>query len=134
MATRREFLQAATGVVALAGWQGVAAIPAAPRSLSILMLGGTGFVGPHQVNYALARGHEVTLFNRGKRPGMYGDRVEEKAKSALQQIWQAATREDAERAFDQFVVTYEAKYPKATHCLLKDRELLMTFYDFPAVH
>ncbi len=41
------------------------------------MLGGTGFVGPHQVHYALARGHEVTLFNRGKRPGMYGDSVEE---------------------------------------------------------
>ena len=42
--------------------------------------------------------------------------------------------EDAERAFDQFIVTYEAKYPKATNCLLKDRESLMTFYDFPAVH
>ena len=57
-----------------------------------------------------------------------------KAKSALHDIWQAATREDAERAFDQFIVTYEAKYPKATACLLKDRESLMTFYDFPAVH
>jgi transposase-like protein len=57
-----------------------------------------------------------------------------KAKSALHDIWQAATREDAERAFDQFIVTYEAKYPKATACLLKDRDSLMTFYDFPAVH
>ena len=60
--------------------------------------------------------------------------VQPKAKSALHDIWQAATREDAERAFDQFIVTYEAKYPKATKCLLKDRESLMTFYDFPAVH
>ncbi len=57
-----------------------------------------------------------------------------KAKSALHDIWQAETREDAERAFDQFIITYEAKYPKATACLLKDRESLMTFYDFPAVH
>ena len=60
--------------------------------------------------------------------------VQPKAKSALHDIWQAATREDAERAFDQFIITYEAKYPKATNCLLKDRESLMTFYDFPAVH
>ncbi len=60
--------------------------------------------------------------------------VQPKAKSALHDIWQAPTREEAERAFDQFIVTYEAKYPKATACLLKDRESLMTFYDFPAVH
>ena len=38
----------------------------AARSLSILILGGTGFIGPHQVQYALSRGHEVTLFNRGR--------------------------------------------------------------------
>ena len=38
----------------------------APRTLSILILGGTGFIGPHQVRYALSRGHEVTLFNRGR--------------------------------------------------------------------
>lgn len=60
--------------------------------------------------------------------------VQPKAKSALHDIWQAATRDDAERAFEQFIVTYEAKYPKATTCLLKDRDSLMTFYDFPAVH
>ncbi|MDE2793876.1 MAG: NAD-dependent epimerase/dehydratase family protein [Gemmatimonadota bacterium] len=40
--------------------------PAPARSLKILILGGTGFIGPHQVEYALARGHEVTLFNRGR--------------------------------------------------------------------
>ena len=38
----------------------------APRTLRILILGGTGFIGPHQVRYALSRGHEVTLFNRGR--------------------------------------------------------------------
>src|SRR6267142_3874552 len=42
----------------------------APKSLRILMLGGTGFTGPHQVRYALGRGHKVTVFNRGKtHPG-----------------------------------------------------------------
>ena len=44
------------------------------------------------------------------------------------------TREDAERAFAQFIVTYEPKYPKAAACLTKDRDSLMTFYDFPATH
>ena len=60
--------------------------------------------------------------------------VQPKAKSALHEIWQAATCENAEQAFDQFILTYEAEYPKATNCLLKDRQSLMTFYDFPAVH
>lgn len=40
----------------------------AARPLNILILGGTGFTGPFQVDYALKRGHKVTLFNRGKRP------------------------------------------------------------------
>lgn len=43
-------------------------IERAAKPLNILILGGTGFTGPFQVNYALARGHKVTLFNRGKRP------------------------------------------------------------------
>ena len=38
------------------------------------------------------------------------------------------------RLFDRFVATDEAKYPKAVRCLLKDREPLLTFYDFPAEH
>ena len=57
-----------------------------------------------------------------------------KAKSALHQIWMAATREDAYKAFDSFLNTYRDKYPKATGCLEKDRETLLAFYDFPAPH
>ena len=38
----------------------------APKSLRILILGGTGFQGPFQVRYALSRGHKVTVFNRGR--------------------------------------------------------------------
>jgi len=50
----------------------------AEKQLDILFLGGTGFLGPHQVEYALARGHNVTIFNRGQSAkGLYGDRVEE---------------------------------------------------------
>ena len=57
-----------------------------------------------------------------------------KAKQALHDIWLAETKADAERAFDLFVETYQAKYPRATECLAKDRETLLTFYDFPAEH
>jgi transposase-like protein len=57
-----------------------------------------------------------------------------KAKAALQEIWMAASREDAHRAFDSFIVNSEAKYPKAVQTLVKDREALLAFYDFPAEH
>ena len=57
-----------------------------------------------------------------------------KAKSDLHQIWMAETREEAYKAFDYFLSAYQAKYPKATFCLKKDREALLAFYDFPAEH
>ena len=52
----------------------------------------------------------------------------------LQQIWMASTRNDAIKALDGFVAKYEAKYPKATASLQKDRDQLLAFYDFPAEH
>lgn len=60
--------------------------------------------------------------------------VQPKAKAALSQIWMAETQADAIQAFDQFVRTYRAKYPKAVECLLKDREALIAFFNFPAEH
>src|SRR5262245_35734108 len=57
-----------------------------------------------------------------------------KAKAMLHDIWQAETKAQAEKAFDLFVATWEAKYAKATDCLRKDREELLVFYDFPALH
>ena len=61
-------------------------------------------------------------------------RLQPEAKNKLHQIWMAETRADAEQAFDLFLQTYQAKYPKATDCLAKDRSVLLTFYDFPAEH
>ena len=63
MASRREFL-----AIAAAGLAGAAAPRPAPqtRSLRILILGGTGFSGPHLVEQALERGHTVTTFSRGR--------------------------------------------------------------------
>jgi len=57
-----------------------------------------------------------------------------RAKRALQEIWMAETRKDAEAAFEAFVETYAVKYDKAAECLTKDREALLAFYDFPAEH
>ena len=57
-----------------------------------------------------------------------------KAKSMIHEIWMAETREAASKAFDAFLESYQAKYPKATECLAKDRDVLLAFYDFPAEH
>lgn len=57
-----------------------------------------------------------------------------RAKRALQDIWMAETKKDAEAAFDAFVETHAVKYDKAADCLVKDREALFAFYDFPAEH
>jgi putative transposase len=57
-----------------------------------------------------------------------------KAKAALHEIWMAESRAAAEQAFDHFLTTYEVKYAKAAECLEKDRDTLLTFYDFPAEH
>jgi 2'-hydroxyisoflavone reductase len=79
--SRREILgmaaalSASTALPAVA--QNAASKAASPKPLSILILGGTGFMGPHQVRYALERGHKVTLFNRGRRPKEWPSHVEE---------------------------------------------------------
>lgn len=77
MATRRDLLK--FGTLAAAGSMlpslafaqaALANVPKADRPLRILILGGTGFTGPFQIAYALARGHHVTTFNRGQRPAI----------------------------------------------------------------
>lgn len=88
MTSRRKFIQTSAaigGAFGLSPLLNVPLIGAAPRkvekaraSLNILILGGTGFTGPEQVDYAIARGHRVTLFNRNQtRPGMFKGKVAE---------------------------------------------------------
>ncbi len=96
MPTRRRFLElsaAAAGAFGLSPLIKLPLIGESPDSydllrkrdvgrarvpLNILILGGTGFTGPEQVEYAIARGHRVTLFNRGKtRPGVFKGKVAE---------------------------------------------------------
>jgi putative transposase len=61
-------------------------------------------------------------------------RQQPKAKRALQEIWMAETKKDALAAFDAFVEAWGVKYDKAAECLIKDRDVLLAFYDFPAEH
>jgi transposase-like protein len=60
--------------------------------------------------------------------------LQAKAKAQLNEISMAESRLAADQAFDCFLLNYEAKYPKASECLRKDRDVLLTFYDFPAEH
>jgi 2'-hydroxyisoflavone reductase len=111
--SRRDFLQqtavaagaaALTGVApaALSGLVPVRAIEPAGRALRILILGGTGFTGPHQVGYALARGHHITVFNRGRRQAglpasveqLVGDRNEVNGLASLRAAVAGGTKWD----------------------------------------
>jgi transposase-like protein len=60
--------------------------------------------------------------------------IQAKAKKKIHQIWMAPDKTEAQKYFDDFISIYKAKYPKASECLQKDREVLLTFYDFPAEH
>ena len=60
--------------------------------------------------------------------------MQPKVKESLQEIWMASTRDDAYKAFDKTIELYSAKYPKAMECLLKDKDEMLAFYDFPAEH
>jgi len=124
---RRQFIRttAAAGGAFVLGAGGAAAEPAgqdggrapagtaagtslerAPRAIRLLILGGTGFIGPHQVRYAVERGHEVTIFNRGRSaPGMFpgveeliGDRDVNDYASLRGRTWDAVIDNSASRS------------------------------------
>ena len=76
-ATRRNLLKLSAATVATLALRNIRASDGSTKPLRILILGGTGFIGPHQVRYALSRGHRVTLFNRGKQKKEWPGEVEE---------------------------------------------------------
>ena len=60
--------------------------------------------------------------------------VQPKAKSMIKDMYMAPTKEAALKSYDHFIKVFSDKYPKAVGCLIKDKEDLFTFYDFPAIH
>jgi transposase-like protein len=96
--------------------------------------GAMGFWAALEEIYPATRAQRCWLHKAGNVLNALPKSTQPKAKRALHEIWQAETRDRAHTAFDQFIATYEAKYPKATACLIKDRDALLTFYDFPATH
>lgn len=84
----------------------ISAVTPAKRRIKLLILGGTGFIGPHQVRYAVKRGHEVTIFNRGRSaPGMFtgveeltGDRAANQLDALKGRKWDAVIDNSASRA------------------------------------
>ncbi len=61
-------------------------------------------------------------------------RLHRQAKAAIHEIYQAETRAEADAGIDQFASVFGDKYPKAVDKLVKDRDVLLTFYDYPAAH
>lgn len=109
--------------------------------------GALGFWSALREVFASAREQRCWVHSEGRRPppvrgpartmnvlNAMPKSVQPKAKGHLHDIWQAETCDDAKAAFDFFVTTYGAKYDKAVGKLIKDRNALLTFYDFPAEH
>jgi putative transposase len=96
--------------------------------------GALGFWKALRQVYPATREQRCTVHKTANVLDKLPKRLQPAAKSKLHDIWQAETREQADKAFDLFLATYKAKYPKVTDCLAKDREALLAFYDFPAEH
>jgi putative transposase len=96
--------------------------------------GGLGFWEALRESYPSTREQRCWVHKTANVLNKMPKSLQAKAKAMLHDIWMAATRAEAERAFELFLASFSAKYPKATECLAKDRDVLLTFYDFPAEH
>ena len=96
--------------------------------------GGLGFWAALQKVYPTTREQRCWVHKTANVLDKLPKSMQGKAKSALHNIYLAESRTAAEGAMDHFAGLYEVKYPKAVACLEKDREVLLTFYDFPAEH
>ena len=96
--------------------------------------GGLGFWAALQKVYPTTREQRCWVHKTANVLDKLPKSMQGKAKSALHNIYLAESRTAAEGALDHFAGLYEVKYPKAVACLEKDREVLLTFYDFPAEH
>ena len=96
--------------------------------------GALGFWGALNEEFSSTRHQRCWFHKMGNVLNLLPKSQQSRAKTALQQIWMASTRKEALKALDAFCSTYEAKYPKAVANLLKDKDELLAFYDYPAEH
>ena len=96
--------------------------------------GALGFWAALRKVFGETREQRCWLHKTGNVLNQLPKSVQPKAKDDLHEIWMAETRENAITAFATFLEKYQAKYPTACNCLQKDRDVLLTFYDFPAEH
>jgi transposase-like protein len=96
--------------------------------------GGLGFWKALRQVYPTTRTQRCWVHKTANVLDKMPKRVQPKAKEMLHEIWMAASRANAESAFDAFIKMFEPKYPKSVECLKKDRDVLLTFYGFPAEH
>ncbi len=96
--------------------------------------GALGFWKALTQSYPKTRHQRCWVHKTANVLGKLPKSMQEKVKGSLHGIWMAESRLDAEKAFDLILCQNEAKYAKAMECLKKDREQLLSFYDFPAEH
>ncbi|HKS06958.1 MAG TPA: NAD-dependent epimerase/dehydratase family protein [Gemmatimonadaceae bacterium] len=122
MTTRREFIGTTLGAIGAAACAPSLLRTASAPKKKILILGGTGFVGPHQVRYALSRGHEVTIFNRGSSgKGMFGKDVEELIGDRRAGTLDALRGRKWDAVIDESASMFDApEWTRASTTLLKD--------------
>ena len=96
--------------------------------------GGLGFWGAVRKVFPKTREQRCWVHKTANVLNKLPKGVQPKAKAMLHDIWMAETQAAADQAFDLFLATFAAKFPAATACLAKDRDVLLTFYAFPADH
>jgi len=138
MTTRRDVLGWGAALLALeSSGLARAASERAEKPLDLLILGGTGFLGPAQVEHALARGHRVTIFNRGKSaPSLFGDRVEVLLGNRDTRIEPGLTALAGDRRWDAVIDNsgYVPRHVRDSVELLKDRTRRYVFVSTIAVY
>lgn len=94
--------------------------------------GSLGFWGAVNEAFPITKHQRCWLHKTNNILDKLPKNLQKKAKKMLQDIWMADTKNNALKAYKKFVAFFKAKYPKAVECLEKDKEKLLTFYDFPA--
>ncbi len=96
--------------------------------------GALGFWAAVRKVFPNTREQRCWMHKTGNVLNCFPRRLHGNVKNDLHQIWMAEKREHAFHALDSFLEKYRDKYPKAAECLQKDKDVLLTFYDFPAEH